>query len=73
MDAVVQTTINRYSLFCPFVADVLAHYLRDDDPCIHVVYMYFDEVQSLCHISEHHVDLFDEQDAIHGQMYHSKG
>ena len=41
----------------------MAHYLRDDEPCIHVVYMYFDEVQNLAYISEHHADLFDEQNA----------
>ena len=41
----------------------MAHYLRDDDPCIHVVYIYFDEVQNLAYISEHHAAPFDEQNA----------
>ena len=64
MSAIVLTTINRYSLFCPICGtDVLTHYLRDDQPCIHVVYIYFDEVQNLAHISESHADVFDKQNA----------
>ena len=64
MRAIVQTTVNRYSLYCPVCgSDVLSHYLRDDEPCIHVVYLYFDEVQNFAYISEHHADTFDEQGA----------
>ena len=63
MRAIVQTTVNRYSLYCPICgSDVLSHYLRDDEPCIHVVYLYFDEVQNFAYISEHHADTFDEQE-----------
>ena len=62
MSSVVQAAVNRYSLYCPVCGcDVLGHYLRDDEPCIHVVYMYFDEVREFAYISEHHADVFDAQ------------
>ena len=65
MNSVVQTTVNRYSLYCPICGmDVLAHYLRDDEPCVHVVYMYFDEVHNFAYLSEYYADLFDEQEAF---------
>ena len=61
MRAIVQTTVNRYSLYCPVCgSDVLSLYLRDDDPCIHVVYLYFDEVQNFAYISEYHADTLSE-------------
>ena len=64
MSAFVQTIINRYSLFCPICGtDVLAHYLRDEDPCIHVLYIYFDEIQSFVYISDLYIGVFDERGA----------
>ena len=64
MDAVVQTTFNRYALYCPICGeDVLSSYLRDDEPCVHVVYLYFDDVQNFAHISERYADVFDAHDA----------
>ena len=64
MEAVVQTTINRYTLHCPICGrDVLDAYLRDEEPCVHVVYLYFDDIQNFAHISERHADVFDAYDA----------
>ena len=64
MDAVVQTTINRYTLYCPICGkDALYAYLRDDEPCVHVVYLYFDDIQNLAHINERYADVFDAYDA----------
>ena len=50
MDAVVQTTFNRYALYCPICGRMSCSYLRDDEPCVHVVYLYFDDVQNFAHI-----------------------
>lgn len=62
MESIVKTSINRYSLFCPVCGrDVLKQYLQDDEPCVHTVYVYFDDVQNFAHISERreHVQVFD--------------
>ena len=64
MDAVVQTTFNRYELYCPVCGrDILYAYLRDDEPCVHVVYLYFDDVQNFAHICERYAEIFDAHDA----------
>ena len=64
MDAVVQTTFNRYALYCPICGrDTLYSYLRDDEPCVHVVYLYFDDVQNFAHICERYAAVFDAHNA----------
>lgn len=61
MNTVIQTTINRYALHCPICGrDILYAYLRDEEPCVHVVYLYFDDVQNFAHINERHADIFDD-------------
>ena len=74
MDAVVQTTFNRYALYCPICGrDILYAYLRDDEPCVHVVYLYFDDVQNFAHIVNAMQMSLMRMMPIHGQMYPLKG
>ena len=65
MESIIQSSINRYSFYCPICGqNVLRQYLQDDEPCMHTVYIYFDDVHNFAHISEYreHIQAFD----VHG-------
>ena len=58
--AFIQTNINRYSLHCPICGrDILDDFLRDNEPCVHVVYLYFEAVQHFAFLNEHYQLIFD--------------
>lgn len=47
----IKSNCNRDHLYCPVCGcDVLERYLYDQSPCAHVVYVYFDAIQTFAYI-----------------------